>query len=219
MEWAHEYLRVMTRVRDVVVALAPATVLDFGCGDGRVSADILQHTNASVVGVDMLPAAIRFASAFNGHHGARARFICGDLDEVADGSADVTMAIEVLEHIPLESFDKVLHELWRCTATDGALVVSVPTTNRPVQDKHERHFTADTLAAALQPCFAVRTVDYVHSVRRPVAMLTRLTSNRYAVLVSRRLNEPLTALYHRLDARTGAADGAHLIAVCERVAR
>jgi 2-polyprenyl-3-methyl-5-hydroxy-6-metoxy-1,4-benzoquinol methylase len=219
MQWAYEYLGLLARVRDAVVALRPNTVLDFGCGDGRLVAEIMRHTDASAIGIDMLPAAIEFARAFNTRFDDRASFVCGDLDHIRDGYADVVVAMEVLEHIPLESYARVVEQLSRCTAPDGALVVSVPTTNRPVQPKHERHFDAETLAASLAPWFAVRTIDYAHSVRRPVEWLTRVAANRFTVLVSRRLNEPLTALYRRLDTRTDADDGAHLIAVCEHVRR
>ena len=129
----------------------------------------------------------------------------------------VVVAVEVLEHIPLDRYDSVIEQLWQRTAPNGRFVISVPTTNRPVQEKHERHFTAESLAASLEPRFRIVSTEYVHSVKRSLATLTRLVANRYVVVTSRRVNAPVTALYQRLDRATNARDGAHLIAVCERL--
>lgn len=216
MEWAHEYFRILFRVSDLAQEMKPVRVLDFGCGDGRLSHELLTTTNATLVGIDRQDEAIQFARAFNLPQAARGTFVCGELAGLSEGDFDVVIAMEVLEHIPLDEYPAVIEQLWERMKPRGRFIVSVPTTNRPVQEKHERHFTAESLAASLKPRFVVRSVEYVHSVRRLTAGISRLAANRYFVLLSRRLNAPLTRIYNRIERHTRAEDGAHLIAVFDR---
>ena len=48
--------------------------------------------------------------------------------EVPSGAFDAVMLLEVIEHVPLHEFDRLMDEVLRCLAPGGRLVVSTPNT-------------------------------------------------------------------------------------------
>jgi ubiquinone/menaquinone biosynthesis C-methylase UbiE len=104
--------------------LAPGKrVLDAGCGAGYGSAELAQHAR-SVVGADCAPEAVDFA---------RAHYRLGNLwfeqascDALphADGSFDLVVAFEVLEH--LANWRDFLREARRVLTPNGQLAISTP---------------------------------------------------------------------------------------------
>lgn len=109
-----------TRCRNVDVANvlsrfvgADKTVLDAGCGEYGVAAFV----NAKrVVGVD-IPAAGR---------GTGENFVHGSILDLpfGDRSFDVSVSVDVLEHLPANLRDRAVAELVRCT--DEAVVLAFP---------------------------------------------------------------------------------------------
>jgi len=47
--------------------------------------------------------------------------------------------IETLEHIPDDQINDVVHSVHNLLPQNGRLVISVPTTNNPLNSKHYRH--------------------------------------------------------------------------------
>lgn len=95
---------------------APATVLDVGCGVGVLS-DWLLRFGYDVTGVDVDEALMsRMAAA---HQVASI-----DALPFADGSFDAAVASEVLEHLPVDVFERARGELARVART--VVVVTVP---------------------------------------------------------------------------------------------
>jgi len=73
-------------------------VLDVGCGIGSVAHDIAERTGAIVVGIDKSPYAIATARAHFAH--PRVEYVQADaLDFTPDGSLDVAVLSNVLEHV------------------------------------------------------------------------------------------------------------------------
>lgn len=154
------------RFHDVVArelrTLAPASILDFGCGEGY-AVDELQARNVELKGyegVDVRPAALASARArLPGR-----QFHCADIhDQKFDGRRfDLVMALEVFEH--LFEPEPVLRRL--CGMTDKALLLTVPHEpwfqlvnlargrdfirlgNHP---EHVQHWNQKTFAAFLSP--------------------------------------------------------------------
>lgn len=103
-------------------------VLDVACGLGYGSAVIAANSEATqVLGVDLDPAAIAYATATTTTNWLQTSFRVGDatrLDFLADRSVDLITSFETLEHVP----DPValLAEFWRVLKPAGRVVVSVP---------------------------------------------------------------------------------------------
>lgn len=100
-------------------------VLEIGCGRG-VFARYLADQGAELVAADFSPAAIAHARArLQSHH---ADVIVADVQAIsfADGTFDVVISQETLEHVP--DPDKGLAELVRVTELGGTLIVTTPNT-------------------------------------------------------------------------------------------
>jgi SAM-dependent methyltransferase len=97
--------------------------LDAGCGAGYGSAE-LARTAQSVVGIDNAADAIEFASAkYRAPNLAFEQASCGALP-YADGSFDLIVAFEVIEHLP--DWRQFLQEARRTLAPNGQFIVSTP---------------------------------------------------------------------------------------------
>jgi 2-polyprenyl-3-methyl-5-hydroxy-6-metoxy-1,4-benzoquinol methylase len=141
---------------------AHGTVLDIGCGTGYGAA--ILSTKASVVALDISPAALRFArKSYSGPEFVMATAISIPL---ADESVDMVTAFEIIEH--LVEPDKFLTECHRTLKKGGVLVLSSPNPAHlinwlknkllgiPIPPKmvaeniyHVREFTHDEMVALL----------------------------------------------------------------------
>jgi ubiquinone/menaquinone biosynthesis C-methylase UbiE len=106
-----------------VLALAPRTFLDAGCGEGFVARRIIEAApNIELTGCDVSSAALEIAANAN----PEARFVAGSVVDLpfADRSFDVVGCFEVLEHLPGDLPRQALSELARVARR--AIVLSVP---------------------------------------------------------------------------------------------
>ncbi len=103
----------------------PVRVLDLGCGDGRVAADVLAGSAVvEYVGVDLSAGALEL-------HGRRPaekvrRLVCGDIAEaiaaLPDAAFDVVLAGFSLHHFPTDAKARVLDDIARVLAPGGWLL-------------------------------------------------------------------------------------------------
>jgi ubiquinone/menaquinone biosynthesis C-methylase UbiE len=103
------------------------TVLDYGCGTGVLFEDAL-HRADRVIGVDLVLAAARMLTKQRGLD--RVELLEPDAArlEIAENTADVIVAAEVLEHI--DDLPEVSDFFARTLKPMGQLLVSLPTENR-----------------------------------------------------------------------------------------
>jgi len=137
-------------------AIAPLAqgrrVLDAACGEGYGSY-LLSRTAASVIGVDVSPAAVAHAGQRYKH--PNLAFATGSVASLPlpDASVDLVVSFETIEH--LHEQREMLAEFRRVLVPDGILVISSP--NRPVYNEgggienhyHVRELDRDELAALL----------------------------------------------------------------------
>lgn len=210
LTWGLDYMTYMTYVCDLVRQRRPESLLDVGCGDGRLI-HMLKHDVPWVTGVDLSPRAIAFARAFN----PDVEFICGGISSLSAQYAVVTL-IEVLEHIP----DSEMGAFLRCIAglvqDDGRLLISVPTVNVPLTKKHYRHYDLDFLDATIAPYFEIE--EHVCLFRRGFLerCLRWWLCNSTYVLNSSFLLALTWRLHRRLTYKADATSGAHLVCVAKR---
>lgn len=157
--WGLEYLCYQRHLREKVSALKPLSVLEVGCGDG-VFIGSLPLDIPIRVGVDLSSRAIGFAKAFFPH----CAFYAVDVDTL-NRTFDIVVAVEVLEHVSDEHIEGFLQSLDRRLADGGAVVISVPTTNIPLNKKHYRHYTLALLKAQIDLAglpWTIENVEYIY---------------------------------------------------------
>ncbi|MCG2611242.1 methyltransferase domain-containing protein [Flavobacterium sp. SM15] len=104
-------------------------VLDFGCGTGVFSYDLaskgfeLTSLDLDLKPVELLKTKIQFPASIN--------FIQGDFFhlEFEPNSFDAIVALDVLEHIPLNELPAYLDKFNKLLKQDGYIVISGPTEN------------------------------------------------------------------------------------------
>ncbi|MFO1399367.1 MAG: class I SAM-dependent methyltransferase [Burkholderiales bacterium] len=131
-------------------------VLDAACGEGYGSW-LLAKSAASVIGVDVSPAAVAHAGQRYKH--PNLAFTTGSVAALPlpDASVDLVVSFETIEHLHEQA--AMLAEFRRVLAPGGVLVISSP--NRPVYNEgggtenhyHVRELDRDELAALLGPVF------------------------------------------------------------------
>jgi SAM-dependent methyltransferase len=212
LTWGFEYMCYLLHIRDLVSDLNPSSILDVGCGDGRLLG--LEATGARKVGADLSERSIQFARAFHPGLDFRVADAAG-LDE----TFDVVLAMEVLEHVPDDRVAGFLRALEARTRPGGHVVVSVPTVVLPLNPKHYRHYDLSLLKDQLDASgveLQVERVQYVYRHPWIMRMYRRVTLNRlwfFELHSLRRLMWRFT--WNRLRFAT-ERDGRHLVAVLRR---
>lgn len=100
-------------------------VLDFGCGTGYGSA-VLAGAGGRVLGLDIDAEAIAWARST--HTGSGAQFhCCDDLGAtLPSASFDVVTCFEMIEHVDLQTQNRVIEQIARLLRDEGVFVISTP---------------------------------------------------------------------------------------------
>ena len=209
LPWGIEYLGVLTAVEEELRALAPASVIDIGCGEGCLLSELSATGTWDLAGVEIDHRARGFARAFLPDR----VFLHEATAGIPDGRFMAAVVMEVLEHIADHQVPSFLAEVRRVLAPDGALVLSVPTSNRAVNPKHHRHYTLALLQEQIEADFTIARVRWIHRLGLRSEALRRAIVNRFFVVEYRPWLRALTSHYRRrlLDAK--ANDAAHLLVV------
>jgi 2-polyprenyl-3-methyl-5-hydroxy-6-metoxy-1,4-benzoquinol methylase len=175
--WGLEYLCYIRHVQEIAMGLKPDSVLDIGCGDG-VFVGTLPGNVRRRMGVDLSQRAIGFAKAF-----------FPDVEFNVQNAADlseqfaVTVAIEVLEHIPDEGVGFFLNTMSDRTKPEGHAIICVPSTFYPpaeLSSSHYCHYNEQVFRerlAAANTSLEIINVEYVYRYSRPFNYFHRILNN------------------------------------------
>jgi SAM-dependent methyltransferase len=179
--WYRGRRRVLAAVLDGLAVPADARILDAGCGSGRNMVDLARR--GRVWGVELAPSSLEAAVA---RQVGEVR--PGSLEDVLpfeDGSFDLALALDVLEHVGDDAF--AMRELARVVRPGGRLVLTVPQYawlwgEHDVLAHHHRRYTRRGLVA--------RVADTGWTVERLTAfntvLLAPIAAVRFAQRVRRR---------------------------------
>ena len=98
------YFSVIKILKRILKEINPKSLLDFGCGDGKLIHE-LKDTKIDLTGIDNSKKAINFAKIFT----PNTTFISKDINKYKPTKKFETItAIEVLEHIHPKSLNKII---------------------------------------------------------------------------------------------------------------
>jgi 2-polyprenyl-3-methyl-5-hydroxy-6-metoxy-1,4-benzoquinol methylase len=126
---------------------------------------------ASVVGIDIDPLAVDYAAHKHACEGVRYVCASGDRTGLDDGSIDVVVSFETIEHVPDDN--ALIREMSRLLRAGGRLICSTP--NRwplEVAEHHLREYDVGSFRQILEGFFEVNTI-YNQNSGTPTAPFNR----------------------------------------------
>lgn len=132
----------------VIAGLCRGRVLEVGCGPGHLAAAVAER-GLPVVGVDINTPKIQAAARRYPH----ITFVQGDAATVDVGTRAFHTAViaEVLEHVDVDTGNRILERATRALDAGGRLIVSVPNEKCIPHPNHIRTFAPHSLRALLRP--------------------------------------------------------------------
>lgn len=151
-----------------------ARLLDIGCGTGA-NAAVLRGPGRTVVGIDAARPSLALARSLGCHDA----WLAGDATRLpfADGSFDVVVALDVLEHLDDDAAGA--REMHRVLRPGGSAIVFVPALPAlwGLQDEvshHRRRYTRRTLRPLIEAAgFRVHHETYFNTLLLPPIFLAR----------------------------------------------
>ncbi len=217
LRWGYEYLSYLGFVLDCLGQRTFRSLLDVGCGDGRLLGEVCRRFGSvRLVGVDTSAAALRLATAFH----PDIAFLQGDItsDALLDETFDIVTLIDTLEHIPPENLSAFLDGLDGHLSEGGWLIVTVPSSNVKVRPKHFQHFEGESLAALLESRFFVQETHYLNRKGWRVRLLHRLLTNGLFCLNEKHLVNWLFRYYRKRLLPAGPTNCQRICVICRKQA-
>lgn len=193
--WGLEHYTYIKFVIDKLKIHNPASLVDIGCGEGRILSELEPHLqNKTLHGYDISESAINFARAFV----PRLSFNTHNITETPlETKYDCAVSCEVIEHIKPEEVDDYCKNIAGSLNSNGTLFLTTPTTNIPTSAKHYQHFTIELLEDYLSPYFDIEEVAYLNKVNWHSKLLSRLLANRIFISNCHRLNRWVLEQYNK----------------------
>jgi len=195
LAWGYEYLSYLYFVLDKVDENNFDSLLDVGCGDGRFLFEVnRKFSGKKLAGIDFSKRAINFAKIMT----PEVEWVCGDINDenIFHMEFDIITLIETLEHINPEEIKNFLRGIHKRLKEDGTFIVTVPSKNIRVSQKHYQHFDLDSLTEVLSPFFSVIDVNYLNrksSLSR--TLINEILANRLFYLRNRKLLKKIYTFY------------------------
>lgn len=174
--WGFEYASYLFRVIEVLKALSPFnSLVDIGCRDGKFLAELREQMPILLLGQD-----------YSEHAIALSRLLVSGVefttDLPAEGKFDAFTCIEVVEHIAPEALPGFAANCAKAIKVGGTGVITTPSINTPLQEKHYRHFTPELLSAPFAEHFDIIRIEWLNARTVQSKLIQRILSNRLFIL-------------------------------------
>jgi 2-polyprenyl-3-methyl-5-hydroxy-6-metoxy-1,4-benzoquinol methylase len=169
--------------------------IDYGCGDGgfvNALAKFDEHQNVSFSGIDYDKNAIRWAKLFAINPD---NFTAGDISDLPSNYYDSGSLIEVFEHIPPSECNEFVKAIASSLKEGGLLFLTVPSNEKPVSEKHYRHFDFKLLADSFEGSFIVKDLFGFEKKNFKSRLLQKVTFHRLWHFESRLSNKILISQF------------------------
>lgn len=186
LNWGYEYQSYIEFVISLLKKTGFTSLLDVGCGDGKFTLEVSRKfPKVKIVGTDYSRKALLFARAFN----PDGIYIEGDIKnkDLFSEQFDIVTLIETLEHIKQNEVEDFISGIANVVKSGGKLIITVPSTTRPVNSKHYQHFTKDSLMEYLKPHFTIVDHYFLNKVGIFDYIIKRIMSNRFFLLNEKHL--------------------------------
>lgn len=215
LNWGFEYLSAMEYLLNLLEKQRFESLVDAGCGDGRFCSEASRRfPGKRILGIDVSSRAVSIAGALN----PGLEFISCDITDTAsastkslEGSFDMAVSVEVLEHIKPEECEKFLLHVSKLIKRGGRLLLTVPTVNTPLQEKHYRHFTLELLKGLVEPYFEIESVFYLNKISWSANLLRKLMTNRVFIINSPLLRKWFYRRYCRKNLAAESGNGKRIV--------
>ena len=157
--WGYRYMGALKLVLDLLAETSFESLLDIGCGDGRLIKEINNRfAGKRLRGTDISDQAIALARALNpGLDYSR--------EEISGGNEsnelyDIITMIDVIEHITKEQLPAFMENASRFSRSGGVVIVTVPHESIRITPKHCQHFNAKSLHLIMEPYYEVERLIF-----------------------------------------------------------
>lgn len=193
--WGINYIATIELVLDILREEKFESLVDIGCGDGRLTREIQQaFPRARVVGVDSSRRAIELARVMS----PGITFLCTDITASPRlETFELGVLMEVFEHVPPALCSEFVRAIGELLQPGSTLIVTVPHSNKPVEPKHYRHFDTETLIGEFGPLFKADRIIPIEQRSFLFTLIKRALTNRLFVLNNRRIGGWLYRFYKR----------------------
>ncbi len=216
LSWGYEYISYLYFILEKAEKIGFESLLDLGCGDGRFLRELTKKSSGKqVIGLDYSQRAIDFARIMN----PNIEWRCGDISEenLFDFKFDIITLIETLEHIEPSAIANFLQGASHYLKDNGYFLLTVPSKNIKVEDKHYQHFDLDALENVLSPFFTIKEANYLnHKTSRPLRLMQRVLYNRFFILNHEILLQKLYNYYRNNLLLTDDKNCRRIALVCQK---
>jgi 2-polyprenyl-3-methyl-5-hydroxy-6-metoxy-1,4-benzoquinol methylase len=207
------YFSVISIIKKIIKKISPKTILDFGCGDGKLIYE-LKNQDTELTGIDLSKKAISFAKIFS----PKEKFIAEDINNYKPKEKfNMIISIETLEHIPPDQLKNIIKNLNRLVKENGYLIITVPSKNVRLFKKHYQHFDTKTMQNYLEGQFKiVKTLGH-YKISKRYELLYALATNNYLSISSKKYQKFLNKYFKKNIERASTNNCRRLIFICKKL--
>jgi SAM-dependent methyltransferase len=207
------YFSVIDIIKKIINKISPKTILDFGCGDGKLIYE-LKNKNIKLTGIDISKKAISFAKLFSPEE----KFIVENLSDFkTEEKFDLVTSVETLEHIPPEQLKNIIKNLSRVLKENGYLIITVPSKNVNLFKKHYQHFDFETMQKYLKGHFKIiKTIGH-YKISKIYELLYAFSTNNYISITSKIYQNFLNNYFKKHIKKANLNNCRRLIFICKKL--